>query len=248
MTYFFTLLCSLSVAIFAVAPYLAAQDATSNPLLDHEGRMTTTTGKQAFTYTTRTAQQGDVCTRITEYFGANSPSGKPFAKVEVRYKVPSFETLEERFEDTRSGFLATVQRTQNGFALKHRAIAASTVQESMLPSTPSQMAPSILIPFMQYNFDKLNKGQELTFDLMLPSRLESINFQVRKTGTATVNGVQCSTIALEPTSWLYRQFAPKTAFYIEVAPPHRFIEYTGRLAVKDNAGLDIDGVSTAHYK
>jgi hypothetical protein len=249
MTYLFALLSTVLTAVFALIPTLAAQDAfSSNPFLNHDGRMTTTTGKQAFTYTTRSTQQGDVCTRITEYFGGNSPSGKAFARVEVRYKVPSFETLEERFEDTRTGFLTTVQRTQVGFVLKHRALTTSTIQQSTLQRTPSQMATAVLIPFMQHNFDTLNKGQELTFDLILPSRLESINFQVRKTGTAIVNDIHCITIALEPTSWIFQQLAPKTAFHIEVAAPHRFIEYRGRLAVKDNTGNDMDGVSTAQYK
>jgi hypothetical protein len=237
--------CAAISIVLAVTPFVMMFAQT--PEQDYDGRIVVA-GKHAYTYTTRTMLQGNICTKITEYFQGTSASGKAFARDEVRYKIPSFETQDARFEDTRSGFFSSVKRTQAGFELKHRPTSGGQMQEKTLPRDGFQMAASLTIPFMQQNFDNVNGGKEVAFELLLPSRLESITFHIRKTGTITVNGTDCITVALEPISWVYRQFAPKIAFHIELAPPHRFIQYAGQLAIKDNAGGDITGVSTAVYK
>ena len=59
------------------------------------------------------------------------------------------------------------------------------------------------------NWKTLSQGKEYDFSLLIPYRFESIDFQIVNKGKTKKDGKEVTTIAIEPDSFLIRQFAPK---------------------------------------
>ena len=83
-------------------------------------------------------------------------------------------------------------------------------------------------------------GEALAFELIIPSRLETIGFRLKKDSEVTQGGEAAIVIRMEPDSWLIRQLVDPMFFYVAAKPPHRLIEYRGRISVKSDDGEDQD--------
>ncbi len=52
---------------------------------------------------------------------------------------------------------------------------------------------------------------------------------------------------MDPDSWLIRQLVDPLFFYFDPEPPHRLLEYRGRVSIKSDDGDDQDLRITYHY-
>ena len=104
----------------------------------------------------------------------------------------------------------------------------------------AMMVSSALVDRIGMERHALEAGEDVEFDLLLPSRLDSVGFRFRKAGDSEVNGRQVIVIEMEPTSWFLRLLIDPIRFYMDADSPHELLEYRGVTAIlkKDGSHLD----------
>jgi hypothetical protein len=119
----------------------------------------------------------------------------PFARKSLTYGAdrarPAF-----RFTDERSGFAESVVAVPGGFEVQSRAGARANVRTSVIPSAEVAVIDAGFDEFVRENWDRLQGGSAINAPFLVPSRLDAINFRVRKTGETRIDGADASVIRL----------------------------------------------------
>jgi hypothetical protein len=134
-------------------------------------------------------------TRIVLY---RCPSGEPFARKRVDYvtrAAPSFELIDARL-DYREGVRANGQGREVFVQYRDEDEEAGP-----LPKDDGLVADAGFDNFVQQNWDALQRGETVRFPFLVPSRLDSWNFKVKKSASTTVEGEPASIIRLALGSW-----------------------------------------------
>ena len=82
--------------------------------------------------------------------------------------------------------------------------------------------------------------------MLVPSRMESIGFDLEMVRSENVKGKDCAVIKMRPTSWFIRQLVDDLFFWVTKEQPARILKYQGRLTPTDPKGKVLDG--TVEYK
>ena len=132
-----------------------------------------------------------------------SAGSAPFARKELDYAAeriaPAFA-----FEDARSGFAEGLRRDAGGLEVFARAGAAAQLRSEVLPRIASLVADAGFDEFVRARWDALEKGGSIEVPFLVPSRLDSVNFKVRKIADATIAGDIASVFRLSvagPLGW-----------------------------------------------
>lgn len=122
-------------------------------------------------------------------------SAEPFARKSLTYGAdrsrPAF-----RFSDQRSGFAESVVAVPGGFEVQSRAGANATVRSSVIPSAEVAVIDAGFDEFVRENWDQLQGGGGINAPFLVPSRLDAINFRVRKASETRIDGAPASVIRL----------------------------------------------------
>lgn len=127
----------------------------------------------------------------------------PFARKELDYGAdriaPAFA-----FEDARSGFAEGLRRNVRGLEVFARAGANAKLRSELLTPAGALVADAGFDEFVRARWDLLEKGVTVEVPFLVPSRLDSINFKVRKVSEATIEGESASVFRLSvagPLGW-----------------------------------------------
>jgi hypothetical protein len=161
----------------------------------------------------------------------------PFARKELVYGAdriaPAFA-----FEDARSGFSEGLTRNARGLEVFNRAGANAKRRSETIQRGGTLVADAGFDEFVRESWLSLEKGSSIELPFLVPSRLTSVNFKVRKVSDAIIGGEAASVFRLSvagPLGWFlsdidvsYRQ------------RDRRLMRYRGITNVRDAAGEMIE--------
>ncbi len=98
----------------------------------------------------------------------------------------------------------------------------------------------VIVPTIRKRWEAIKAGEEVEFELLVPSRQEEIGFRFVDIGTETVGGRSVTVVQMEPSSFLIRQLVDPLKFYMADESPHPLVRYVGRSGVADGEGDDQD--------
>jgi hypothetical protein len=140
-------------------------------------------------------------TRVVLYRCASGAA--PFARKQLDYSAdriaPAFA-----FEDARSGFAEGLRREAGGMQVFARAGATAQMRSEVMPHVASMVADAGFDEFVRARWSTLEKGGSIEVPFLVPSRLDSVKFKVRKVADATVAGDVASVFRLSvagPLGW-----------------------------------------------
>jgi hypothetical protein len=173
-------------------------------------------------------------TRVVLYRCAD---GAAFARKELAYAAgriaPDFQ-----FEDARSGYAEGFRRESAGITVFERAGANADTRRETLSGEPDLVADAGFDEFVRARWDELERGVAADVPFLVPSRLDSVPFRVRKVAEARIDGDTVSVIRLSlagPLGW----FVPD----VEVSyrkRDRRLVRYRGLTNIRDAAGRLIE--------
>jgi len=133
-----------------------------------------------------------------------SAGSAPFARKELDYArdriAPAFA-----FEDARSGFAEGLKRDARGLEVFERAGANAKLRRETLSHAGALVADAGFDEFVRTRWDALERGASAEVPFLVPSRLDSVNFKVRKVSEATIEGEAANVFRLSvagPLGWL----------------------------------------------
>jgi hypothetical protein len=173
-------------------------------------------------------------TRVVLYRCAD---GAAFARKELAYAggriAPDF-----RFEDARSGYAEGLRRETAGITVFERAGAEAETRRETLDGGTDLVADAGFDEFVRARWDALERGATSDVPFLVPRRLDSVPFRVRKLGEAKIGDDIVSVIRLSlagPLGW----FVPD----IEVSyrkSDRRLVRYRGVTNIRDASGRLIE--------
>jgi hypothetical protein len=157
----------------------------------------------------------------------------PFARKQLDYTAdriaPAFA-----FEDARSGFSEGLRRDAGGMEVFARAGSTAKMRSEELAPVASMVVDAGFDEFVRARWDVLEKGGSIEVPFLVPSRLDSVNFKVRKIADATIDGDVASVFRLSmagPLGWFLSN--------IDVSyrkRDRRLVRYRGITNVRNVAG------------
>lgn len=168
-------------------------------------------------------------TRVVVYRCAN---GAPFARKDLDYSAdrlaPAF-----RFEDSRSGHAEGLARAPSGMEVFARAGWNAPLRRAPVDGA-GLVADAGFDEFVRARWNELEAGKSVEAPFLVPSRLDSLPFRVRKAGDAQIEGEAVSVIRLSLAGVL-RFFVPD----IDVSYRKRdraLMRYRGMTNIRDASG------------
>ena len=168
-------------------------------------------------------------TRVVSYLCAN---GAMFARKTLNFggtpQAPAFA-----LDDARSGTSEGLERESGGLRVFTHERGAS-LRSKPLRNVTGLVADAGFDEFVRSRWDSLEAGDALVVPFLVPSRLDTVKFRVRKTGETTIGGAAASVFRMSvasPLGW----FLPD----IDVSyrkGDRRLLRYRGITDLRDDAG------------
>lgn len=222
-------------AIFFAITIIAATMPSSVP----SGGAIHIDGKRKFTFVNTETNNGQVTERTTDYF---NESGKIIVKDWTRYYTSTLEVIESSTMNFITGGAEKTSRLDSrSYRLEYKKNASSKTEYKDIAEKEPVMSKSLLAERISRSYYDIAAGKSIEFRLIVPSRLESIGFELKKETEETVQGLPCLKISLRASSWIIRQFAGNINFWVNANPPHALVQYEGRVLPTDNEGNMLSG-------
>jgi len=158
--------------------------------------------------------------------------GSPFARKELSYTrdriAPGF-----RFEDARSGYADGLARDAQGLEVFERSGSGAPLRRERVDAA-GLVADAGFDEFVRTRWDELESGKAIDAPFLVPSRLDSMPFRVRKVDEANIDGETVSVIRLS-LAGLLRFFLPD----IDVSyrkSDRQLMRYRGTTNIRDANG------------
>jgi hypothetical protein len=170
-------------------------------------------------------------TRVVLY-RCSAGSG-PFARKELDYAAnrlaPAFE-----FNDARSGFSEGLKRGAGGLQVFERAGSKAGLRTETISGGGALVADAGFDEFVRTRWESLESGKSVDIPFLVPSRLDRVNFKVRKVSEAVIEGEAANVFRLSvagPLGWFLSD--------IDVSyrkRDRRLMRYRGITNIRDVAG------------
>ncbi|MBM4199465.1 MAG: hypothetical protein FJ198_07225 [Gammaproteobacteria bacterium] len=122
------------------------------------------------------------------------------------------EEPEFSFIDARRGYLEGLRRTTQGPLVFHQENTRAPRREATVPAKTVIVSDAGFDEFVRKHWAELETGKSVRFPFLIPSRLDYLNFKVKKHHEAKIEGATASVIRLN-LSGVLGWFLP----YIEVS-------------------------------
>ena len=178
----------------------------------------------------RTAKRSGSEIRVQRQFW--TPQGRLAARGDVLYESNClvFCRMQE-FQAQVSG-MVTVQPDKTHVG---RDVLRIGYAKGLTPPVgePQVLKPDTLIdddvyPFLLEHWVDLMQGASVRFRFISLEWTKTFNFQLVKSGMATVDGRNCARITMKPVGFFLQQVVKPLVFIVDTAPPHAILSYTGR--------------------
>jgi hypothetical protein len=157
----------------------------------------------------------------------------PFARKSLSYGTDRARPLFD-FDDRRSGFAESVARDGSDLRVSARSGAAAPARSAILDVSTVGVSDAGFDEVVLVRWAELRRGDALTIPFLVPSRLDTVNFRVRRVGQARIAGEDASVFRLSlagPLGW----FLPD----IHVSyrdRDRRLLRYRGLTNIRDAQG------------
>ena len=173
-------------------------------------------------------------TRIVMY--RCSLDGPAFARKELVYGAVR-EEPEFTFTDARSGYVEGLRRTAQGLRVFQQENARAPRREEKVPAGTVIVSDAGFDEFVRKHWAELEAGRSLRFPFLVPSRLDFLNFKIKKHHDASIDGAAVSVIRLN-LSGVLGWFLP----YIEVSyrkTDRVLMRYEGLTNIRGSDGANL---------
>jgi hypothetical protein len=189
---------------------------------------------EAFLYSEahfETTRDGELATERVVY---RSADGRLLAEKRLDYAPAAFAP---RFELSMAvnGYREGLRRTPDGLQTFYRPVDGGRTYTERLTETGDLVADGGFDRVVAARLEDLRAGRTLTFDFLVPGRLSTYPFRVRKVGTARVLGEPALHLRMEPASFLLRWLAEPVEVYYH-REHGRLLRYVGPSNLRDPAG------------
>jgi hypothetical protein len=121
--------------------------------------------------------------------------GAPFARKQVEYgaarAAPAFI-----LEDARFGYREGATREGATLVAFHRADAEQRERRAAVAAGEALVVDAGFDEFVRAQWPRLRRGETVALDFLLPSRLQTLRFKLRRVGTDTIAGAPASVYRL----------------------------------------------------
>lgn len=162
-----------------------------------------------------------------------SADGPAFARKELAYGATR-EQPEFKLTDARNGHVEGLRRTPAGPRVFVKEDARSPQREAAVPAGAAIVSDAGFDEFVRRHWAELEAGKTVRFPFLIPSRLDSLTFKVRKQADKVVEGAPASVIRLN-LSGVFGWLLP----YIEVSyrkADQVLLRYEGLTNIRDAEG------------
>ena len=198
------------------------------------------TDKLLFTFR-RSAQVTNEITRVAcDYF---SPDGSRAVAEKFVYDQDAISSFDiDQFQIGAKGSGAVVA-DENNPSKKRLVLKWTTTHDGKSETKTSSeylrkdTLVSDMIPgFIVKHWDELAGGKEVAFRCVIPSRLETVGFELAKDSETEWHGKRVLRLRMKASNFFAARLVAPLFFVVESEPPHRVLEYTGRTAPKLRKG------------
>ena len=185
------------------------------------------TGEQIVTVTGET---------VTERVTYRAPDGTLIFEREGAYRADTLSAVSYRATDLRLGMEEAVRRTNGGLEIRFKKDAKHKEKSSILASAGMQLLSLSIPALIHREWGRLAAGEQLAFELIVPSRTGTVGFRLNRTGEETVNGRATAIFRMEPSGWLIRKVVDPMFFYMALDGDHPSVQFRGRGVVPTASG------------
>lgn len=178
-------------------------------------------------------EAGELADRVVLYRCAD---GRAFARKQLDYRR-SVQMPEFAFTDARSGFREGMRWRDGGPELWVQRPGASSEQRRGLRSQTRQVADAGFDEFIRLKWPKLLAGRSVPLSFMVPSRLQSYDFNLTRVGAATVKGEAGQTFRLKLGGVLGWVAPAVDVTYAD--EDQRLLRFIGLSNLRDDAGKSL---------
>ncbi len=177
---------------------------------------------------------------IWEHTTYTTPAGDPVQQTDARFAADTLELRRYTLRDARTGREEDIT-VQDGRVTLRFVEARGEAPESEELAWAKDMAASVTVTYMiRRQWKQLLAGEPLVFDLLVPSRQDTVSFRVRYVGATEWQGFASAEFRMEPDSWLIRALVDPMTFIMDNQDDHVLLEYRGRSTIPTAEGEDQD--------
>lgn len=185
--------------------------------------------------------------QITEISTFTTPAGRPIQKTVAVFLSSDLSPVRYRLDDLRSGQQEILLRKKNGYFMSSLEKKGESPDQDTEKIRPGSLMGAAVVTRIQREWKMLMQGEKIPFSLLIPSRQDSVSFRVQLDQEKTAVDKSRTVIRMDPDTWIIRLLVNPLFFYFESKPPHRLLEYRGRVSIKTEDGDDQDLRITYHY-
>ena len=190
-------------------------------------------------YHTVTHKNGKVSESQTIYYDGNN---KKIGELTSEYTFgPQFGSYD--FRDLRAHYQDGAKVSEDRILLFRKQSPEDDIEEEYLPKEMDQIVGQGFHQFIVHNLERIAQGEVFHIRLVLPSRLDQYEFQIRK---RKVKG-DTLYIRLEIDNWLLRLFAPHIDVEYDLKTRH-LLRYEGVSNLEDTSGKHKNVTITYSYE
>lgn len=170
----------------------------------------------------------------------SKPDGTVVQKTSSVYHLDTLKLVSYRKEHLPTGKIEEMKVLGDKVEIRYRKQTGKAFETETLKWKDSFIFSNSIFDLIVRDWDKLEKGEKVAFDLLVPSRLETLVFRIAKEGEETVAGEKVSVVRMDPDSWIIRKLVDPLFFYVSASHPHKLMKYVGRSSVDTDEGKDQD--------
>lgn len=155
------------------------------------------------------------------------------AEKNIELNGSAFATF--RLEDFRYGTLEGAERTAKGIRLYERENASASMEEKVLQIPPPIAVDAGLNVLVRNNWDRLQGGEKVQFNLGVPSQLDYYGFRVVKDREEVFQGKRSLVVRFESDHWFIRLFVDPVIVWYDVET-RRALNYEGISNIYNDQG------------
>jgi hypothetical protein len=177
---------------------------------------------------------------IWEHTVYATPGGDAVQETDARFAADTLELRSFTLRDARTGREEDITVQDGRVTLRFVAARGEAAKSEDL-AWADDMAASVTVTHMiRRQWERLLGGDAVVFDLLVPSRQDTVSFRVRFVAAAEWRGLAVAEFRMEPDSWLIRALVDPMTFIMDNQDDHALLEYRGRSTIPTADGKDQD--------
>lgn len=165
------------------------------------------------------------------------PDGKPFARKLVRDDGHPAQAPDFQLDDARRGYREGVRSSGNQRTVFVRDSAQASERSATLATTPLPVIDAGFDAYIRAHWDSLGKQDSNTVPFVIPSRLGTLNFSVKRLNDTEIDGRAARQYRLGLASWIGFALPHIDVAYDEKT--HELLRFVGLANIRGDNGDNV---------